>query len=150
GILHNLKSPYLLGIAAYMLLYSTTSTFLYFQQVNIAAGAFSDRTARTAFFAKIDLVVNILTILAQLFLTGRLLKWLGVGVTLAILPALSVAGFVSLGAAPSLWLLVSFLIFRRAGNFAFARPARETLFTVLNREDKYKAKNFTDTFVYRV
>src|SRR5713226_4065740 len=97
GRLHNLRSPYLLGICAYMLLYSITSTVLYFQQVGIAASAFTNRPARTAFFAQIDLLVNVLTILCQAFLTGRLLKWLGVGVTLAILPALSVLGFTAMG-----------------------------------------------------
>jgi AAA family ATP:ADP antiporter len=150
GIVHNFKSPYLLGISAYMLLYSITSTLLYFQQIAIAAGAFTDRAARTAFFAKIDLAVNILTIIAQAFVTGRLLKWLGVGMTLAILPALSVIGFLGMGIAPALTLLVVFLTLRRAGNYAFARPARETLFTVISREDKYKAKNFIDTVVYRI
>ena len=85
----------------------------------------------------------------QAFLTGRLLKWFGVGVTLAILPALSVIGFTAMGVWPTLALLVIFLTLRRAGNFAIARPARETLFTVISREDKYKAKNFIDTVVYR-
>ncbi len=150
GIVHNFKSPYLLGISTYMLLYSITSTLLYFQQIAIATSAFTDRAARTAFFAKIDLAVNILTVIAQAFVTGRLLKWLGVGITLAILPALSVIGFTGMGIAPTLVLLVVFLTVRRAGNYAFARPARETLFTVINREDKYKAKNFIDTVVYRV
>jgi len=149
GIVHNFRSPYLLGISMYMFLYSITSTLLYFQQVGIASSSFSDRLARTAFFAKIDLAVNILTILVQLFITGRLLKWLGVGVTLAILPALSVLGFLSVGVVPTLAVLVMFLTLRRATNFALARPARETLFTVVSREDKYKAKNFIDTIVYR-
>jgi AAA family ATP:ADP antiporter len=149
GIVHNVKSPYLLGICAYMFLYAATSTLLYFQQVDIAAHAFADRAVRTAFFAKIDLVVNVLTIVVQAFLTGRLLKWLGVGVTLALLPAMSVIGFAALGVAPTLVLLVVFLTLRRATNFALARPARETLFTVVSREDKYKAKNLIDTLVYR-
>ena len=149
GIVHNLRSPYLLGICAYMLLYSITSTVLYFQQVGIAASAFTDRSARTAFFAEIDLLVNVLSVLTQAFLTGRLLKWLGVGVTLAILPALSIVGFTAMGVAPTLALLVIFLTLRRSGNIAIARPARETLFTVISREDKYKAKNFIDTVVYR-
>ena len=149
GIVHNVRSPYLLGISTYMLLYTLTSTFLYFQQVGIAAAAYPDPSARTAFFAQIDLLVNVLTVLVQVFLTGRLLKWLGVGVTLAILPALSVVGFTAMGAGPTPALLVIFLTLRRAGNFAIARPARETLFTVVSREDKYKAKNFIDTVVYR-
>ncbi|HEY6189286.1 MAG TPA: MFS transporter [Pyrinomonadaceae bacterium] len=149
GIVHDLRSPYLLGICAYMLLYAITSTLLYFQQASIASSAFADRSARTAFFAQIDLLVNILTIFIQAFLTGRLLKWLGVGVTLALLPALSVIGFTGMGIFPALSLLVIFLTLRRAGNFAIARPAREVLFTVVSREDKYKAKSFIDTFIYR-
>ena len=149
GLIHNINSPYLLGISAYMLLYALTSTLLYFQQVGIATSAFTDRGARTAFFAQVDLLVNILTILLQAFVTGRLLKWLGVGITLAILPGLTVLGFAAMGIKPVLALLVIFLTVRRAGNFAIARPARETLFTVISREDKYKAKNFIDTVVYR-
>jgi AAA family ATP:ADP antiporter len=149
GVWHDLRSPYLLGICAYMLLYAITSTLLYFQQVGIATSAFTDRGARTAFFAQIDLLVNVLTIFVQAFLTGRLLKWLGVGVTLALLPALSVVGFTAMGIVPTLTLLVIFLTLRRAGNFAVARPAREVLFTVVSREDKYKAKSFIDTFIYR-
>jgi AAA family ATP:ADP antiporter len=149
GVVHNFKSPYLLGISAYMLLYALTSTLLYFQQVGIAAKAFTDRGARTAFFAEVDLLVNVLTILFQAFVTGRLLKWLGVGVTLAILPAMSVLGFLTVGVKPTLAILIIFLVVRRASNFALARPARETLFTVVSREDKYKAKNFIDTVVYR-
>lgn len=149
GVVHDLRSPYLLGICAYMLLYAITSTLLYFQQVSIAASAFADRGARTAFFAQIDLLVNILTLVVQAFLTGRLLKWLGVGVTLALLPAMSVVGFTAIGIMPTLALLVIFLTLRRAGNFAVARPAREVLFTVVSREDKYKAKSFIDTFIYR-
>ena len=150
GLIHNIRSPYLLGISAYMLLYAITSTLLYFQQVGIAASVFTDRGARTAFFARIDLYVNILTIVLQAFVTGRLLKWFGVGVTLAILPALTILGFTTMGIKPMLAVLVIFLTLRRAGNFAIARPARETLFTVISREDKYKAKNFIDTVVYRV
>jgi ATP:ADP antiporter, AAA family len=149
GIVHDLRSPYLLGICAYMLIYAVTSTLLYFQQAGIVAGAFTDRAARTAFLAQIDLLVNVLTILVQLFLTGRLLKRLGVGITLAMLPALSVIGFTGMGMVPTLSVLVVFLVLRRAGNFALARPAREVLFTVVSREDKYKAKSFIDTFIYR-
>lgn len=150
GLVHNLKSPYLMAISSYMFLYAITSTLLYFQQIGVAAAAFTDRAARTAFFAKIDLAVNVLTIVAQILITGKLLKWLGVGITLAIVPALSVIGFLGIGFAPTLTLLVLFLTLRKASNYAFARPARETLFTVISREDKYKSKNFIDTVVYRV
>jgi AAA family ATP:ADP antiporter len=149
GISHVVRSPYLLGICAFMLLHAITSTIVYFQQADITGHQFHDRAARTAFFAHVDLSVNVLTIIVQIFLTGRLLKWLGVGMTLAFLPVLSTIGFVAMAMAPALTLLALFQTLRRAGNFAVTRPAREVLFTVLRREDKYKAKSFIDTFVYR-
>ena len=132
-----------------MLLHAITSTLVYFQQADITAHQFHDRAARTAFFAWVDLSVNALTIGIQIFLTGRLLKWLGVGMTLALLPVISLIGFLWMGITPVLSLLVVFQTLRRAGNYAVSRPAREVLFTVLLREDKYKAKSFMDTFVYR-
>jgi AAA family ATP:ADP antiporter len=149
GISHAFRSPYLLGICAFMLLHAITSTLVYFQQADITAHQFHDRAARTAFFAWVDLSVNALTIVIQIFLTGRLLKWLGVGMTLALLPVISLIGFLWIGFAPVLSFLVVFQTVRRAGNYAVSRPAREVLFTVLRREDKYKAKSFMDTFVYR-
>jgi ATP:ADP antiporter, AAA family len=102
GISHEFRSPYLLGISGYMLLYSVTSTVLYFQQAELAAHHFSTSTTRTAFFAQLDLAVNVLTIIIQCFLTGRLVRWLGVGVTLALPSAISVAGFAMLGFLPVL------------------------------------------------
>ncbi len=149
GISHVVRSPYLLGICAFMLFHSITGTLVYFQQADITGHQFHDRAVRTAFFAQLDLAVNTLTILGQLFVTGRLLKWVGVGVTLAFLPILSTLGFLGMGFVPVLGLLAVFQVLRRAGNFAVTRPAREVLFTVLRREDKYKAKSFIDTFVYR-
>ena len=151
GIRHVARSPYLLGIAALMLLFTIASTFLYFQQAAIVARVFEgDRPARTQLFAGIDLAVNVLTLVTQVFLTGHLLRWLGVGLSLAFLPLMSLIGFGILGSAPTLAVLVVFQVLRRAGTFAIQRPAREVLYTVLARTDKYKAKNFNDTFVYRV
>lgn len=149
GMSHTLRSPYLLGIAAFILLYSLTSTFLYFQQAELARAYFSGRTERTAFFAQIDIWVNALTLFCQLFLTAQLSKKWGVAVVLCILPALSAVGFAALAAAPVLGVLVAVQVARRVGNFAFARPMREWLFTRLPHEDRYKAKNFIDTAVYR-
>jgi ATP:ADP antiporter, AAA family len=149
GIRGALRSPYLLGICGFMLLHAVTATLVYFQQADITARQFSDRAARTAFFAQLDIWVNVLTIVAQIFLAGRLLKWLGVGLTLAILPAVSLVGFLAVGTMPGLGLLAIFQVARRAMNYAVSRPAREVLFTVLSREDKYKAKSLIDTFVYR-
>jgi ATP:ADP antiporter, AAA family len=150
GVTHALKSPYLINVSVYILLFTITSTFLYFQQAEIARQSFADRGARTAFFARIDLWVNILTLGAQLFLTHRLLRGIGVAFTLAILPALSILGFGTLASMPTIAVLVAYQVLRRAGNFAFARPTREVLFTVVPREDKYKAKSFIDTVVYRL
>ncbi len=151
GIRHVARSPYLLGIAALMLLFTITSTFLYFQQAAIVARVFEgDPQARTRLFASIDLAVNVLTLATQVFLTGRMLRWLGVAVSLAFLPLMSLIGFGILGSAPVMAVVVVFQVLRRAGNFAIQRPAREVLYTVLARTDKYKAKNFNDTFVYRV
>jgi len=149
GITHVVRSPYLLGICGFILLHAITATLIYFQQADITAHQFSDRAARTAFFANLDRSVNTLTILVQIFLTGRLLKWLGVGMTLAMLPLLSMIGFIGMGLMPILGLLAVFQVLRRAADYAMARPAREVLYTVLRREDKYKAKSFIDTFVYR-
>lgn len=149
GITNLLRSPYLLGVAGFMLLFTVTSTYLYFQQAEIIEVAFADRAARTALFARIDLGVNLLTIVTQVFLTGRILRIFGVGVTLSLLPVVSLAGFALLGFHPTLAVLVGFQILRRACDFALSRPARELLFTVVGREDKYKAKSFIDTFVFR-
>jgi AAA family ATP:ADP antiporter len=150
GLVNALKSPYLLNICLYMLLYTVLSTFLYFQQAEIVDRTFADRGARTAFFARIDLLINALTLAGQLFITGQLLKRAGVALTLTFVPALTAVGFLVLGIMPTAAVVVGFTVLRRAGNFAFARPSREVLFTVVSREDKYKTKNFIDTVVYRL
>ena len=149
GIRRVLASPYLLGIGAFMLLFTIGSTFLYNIQADIISRTFATSAERTSVFAQIDLSVNVLTLFTQLFLTGRILKWLGVRLALGILPVISILGFLALGAAPVFAVFVVFQILRRAGNFALAVPTREVLYTVLPRRDKYKAKNFNDLFVYR-
>jgi len=149
GLTHTFKSRYLLNISLYILLFAITSTLLYFQQAAIVDHSFADRWARTAFFAQVDLTVNVLTLGIQLFLTGRLLRVLGVALTLIILPCLSVLGFVALALVPTIATIGMFQVLRRAGNFGVARPTREVLFTIIPREDKYKAKSFIDTVVYR-
>lgn len=149
GITRTFRSPYLLGLAGFILLYTVTSTILYFQQATIAEQNFADGAARTAFFANIDLWVNALTLVGQLWLTGRAMGRLGVLATLSALPLFSLAGFAALAAAPTVAVFVVVQVARRVSNFAFARPAREVLFTAVPREDRYKAKNFIDTVVYR-
>jgi ATP:ADP antiporter, AAA family len=144
-----LRSRYLLGICLFMALASVLGTFVYFQQAHIARLAYSDPGDRTAFFAMIDLAVNALTITTQLFITARLVTYLGLPRMLPILPALTLAGFALLAVAPVAAVLVGFQVARRAGQYAITGPAREMLFTVVTREEKYKAKNFIDTVVYR-
>jgi AAA family ATP:ADP antiporter len=150
GISHALGSPYLLNVGGFLLLYAITSTFLYLQQASIVHDSFADRGAQTQFFATIDLSVNMLTLVVQLFLTGRIILLLGVSLSLAILPALTMIGFGALALAPSLGVIAVFQVLRRAGDYAIARPTREVLFTVLPREDRYKSKGFIDTVVYRL
>lgn len=144
-----LSSPYLLGICLLMLFLTTLATFLYFQQAQIIRDNFSDPSQRTTVFAVMDLAVNALTILFQLFLTGRLVKRIGLPWTLALVPLLLGLGFLALGFAPVLAVLVVVQVLRRAGNYAIMRPAREMLYSVLSKEEKYKAKNLIDTAVYR-
>ncbi|MCK5650720.1 MAG: MFS transporter, partial [Gemmatimonadetes bacterium] len=138
-----------LGIILFMLLFTLTSTSMYFQQADIVSRHFQDPGSRTAFFARIDLLVNLLTVFTQAFLTGRIIRWFGLGVALAILPLVTALGFGILGAVPTLGVLMVVQTLRRGWNYGLMKPAMEALFTVIPREDKYKAKNFIDTFVYR-
>jgi len=149
GVAGILRSPYLLGIVAYVLLYTVLFGFVYLELARLVAAAYLESAQRTALFARVDLAVNALTLLGQLFLVSRLVEKLGVGVALALLPALGLAGFAVIGLAPVLAVLIAFQILRRAADYAIARPAREMLFTVLTREEKYKSKNFIDTVVFR-
>jgi ATP:ADP antiporter, AAA family len=145
---HVCRSPYLFALALFIFIYTLTNTWANFQQVELTQ-ALTSKAARTAYFGKLDFSVNALTVLIQVCLTSRLLKWFGVGFTLVLMPALSGLGFLAIGYAPILAVLAVFQVVRRATGFALLRPAREILFTVLKREDKYKAKSFIDTFGYR-
>jgi AAA family ATP:ADP antiporter len=149
GFTHILKSPYLLGICAFMLFYVFGSTVLYFAQSDLVGKLYVDRTARTAILARLELITQIVTVVTQMFLTGRIIRWLGLALALAILPVLSVIGFGIFGAIISFQALAVFIVLRRATNFAIMNPAMEVLFTVVTREDRYKAKNVIETFVYR-
>ena len=142
-------SRYLQGICLLILLYSCASTFLYFTQAHIVAADIADSEQRTRLFALIDLAVNVLTVGAQLFATNRIAERFGLSTTLALIPALLTAGFMLLGIAPVLAVLVVVQVLRRAGNYAVMKPAREMLFTVLSPAQKYKGKNLVDTLVYR-
>jgi AAA family ATP:ADP antiporter len=149
GIVLTLRSPYLLAVGGYLFLYSLSSTFVYFEQANLVAAFTLERTTRVVLFARIDFWVNLVSLATQLFFTGRVIKRLGTGLTLATLPLATALGFFALGLAPVLPVLVVFQVVRRASNYALAKPARETLFAILDRNGRYKAKNFLDTFVRR-
>jgi len=143
------RSPYLMGIAGYILLMTYCSTVLYFMQADLVRAALADRAARTALFAQIDLWSNVCTIVLQVWLAARAIRWLGVGATLAALPIVSAAGFLWLGATPQLAALIALQVAYRALRYGLAKPTREVLFTVLAREEKYKSKAFLDAAIYR-
>lgn len=143
------SSRYLLGIATFIALMTFASTILYFQQANLLGEAIADRGERRAFLANMDLASNALTILLQVYLAARIIRWVGVGITLAIVPIAAAIGFVALTLTPTLAVLVVVQVAYRAGRYGLTRPAREVLFTVLSREEKYKSKAFLDAAVYR-
>ena len=150
GIRRVARSRYLLGLAALILLFAVVSTFLYFHLLAIVEDVMAgDDEGQTRLFAMMEIAVQSLTLVTQIFLTGRILRWLGLGLSLAILPLVSIVGFGILALSPVLLVVALFQVLRRAANFAIQRPAREVLYTVVERTDKYKAKNFNDTFVYR-
>lgn len=144
-----LRSPYLLGIAAFVLLLASVTTFLYFEQARLVEEAFPDPTDQTRVFGIIDTIVQTLAILSQLFLTGRIARTLGLGVLLVAVPLVVAGGFLWLAFAPTFAVFAVVMVVRRAGEYAFVRPGREMLYTVVPAEAKYKAKNFNDTVVYR-
>ena len=149
GIVLLLRSPYLAGIALWVSLLSVAATFLYFQQASIVAAASDDPAVRTRMFASVDLAVGTLTLIVQCFATGKLIARFGIGAALAFLPFVFAAGFAVLAAAPMLAVVIGFQALQRSASFAISNPAREVLFTVVEREEKYKAKNVIDVVAVR-
>jgi len=143
------RSPYLIAISVFILLLTAATTFLYFEQARIVQATFPDRTRQTQVFAAIDVLVQTLTILIQIFFTGRLARRLGVTALLVGVPLLMMAGFGMLALAATFPVLAFVMIVRRVGEYALIRPGREMLFTSVDTETKYKAKNAIDTVVYR-
>ncbi len=144
-----IRSPYLIGVGAWISLLSFCATIVYFEQANIISAAVHDRDTQTRIFAGIDLAVNLLSLATQLFITGQVLKRFGTGVAAGALPAVYVVGFAALFVAPTLAVVVTLQVVQRWMNFAIANPARQVFFTVLEREEKYKAKNLIDVVIYR-
>ena len=149
GILLALRSPYLLGVMLWVSLLSVIATFLYFQQASIVAAYSDDPAVRTRIFATVDLVVGLLTLALQGFATGKLIERFGVGPAFAFLPVVFALGFGALAALPTLAVVVAFTALQRTANFAISNPAREVMFTVVARDEKYKAKNVIDVVAVR-
>jgi AAA family ATP:ADP antiporter len=145
-----LKSPYLLGIAAFVILLAAANTFLYFEQLRLVEATFADTGDRTKVFAKLDGTVQALTIVCQLFFTARIAQRLGVTALLAVVPIVMVFGFGLLAATGTLSVLIVVFVIRRVGEYAFIRPGREILFSRVDNETKYKAKSLIDVPVYRL
>jgi AAA family ATP:ADP antiporter len=143
------RSPYLFRIALWILFANLISTLFYLEQARIVGESLMERTQRVQLFARLDLAVSIATILAQVFVTPRVLTRLGIAVAIASLPAFALIGLVSLALSPTLVVIVTILAVERALAFAIANPAVKVLYTVLEPEEKYKAQNFNDTVVFR-
>ena len=143
------RSPYLLAIGAYVLILAVMATFVYFTRLQMVAALGTSLDMRTATFARIDMLTQVATLLLQAIVTGHLMKRLGVSLTLALLPITAALGFIGLALVGSVAALIAFEATFRAVQRGIMRPARETLFTIVPRADRYKAKAFIDTFVYR-
>ena len=143
------RSPYLFRIALWILVANLVSTLFYLEQARIVGETLTDRTQRVQLFARLDLAVSIATILAQVFLTARVLERFGLTAAIATLPAFAALGLVGLALSPTLAVIVSILATERALAFAISNPAMKVLYTVLEPEQKYKAQNFNDTVVFR-
>jgi AAA family ATP:ADP antiporter len=149
GVTAILKSPYIMGIAAFVFFISTVNTLLYFEQLRLVEVNYPDITDRTRIFARFDWIVQTLTVLSQIFLTGRIARKFGVVALVTAVPLVMVGGFLALAATGTLGVLAVVWIGRRAMEYAFVRPGREMLWSPLDKETKYKAKNTVDVPVYR-
>ena len=143
------RSPYLLAIAAYVVIIAVMATFVYFTRLQMVAALGTNLDMRTAMFARIDMITQVATLVLQAIVTGHLMKRLGVSLTLAVLPITAALGFIGLAIIGSVAALIAFEATFRAVQRGIMRPARETLFTVVPRADRYKSKAFIDTFVFR-
>ena len=141
------SNPYLLAIGLFIFLYTGISSFVYFELKNLLSDL--SRAERTAIWAQMDLAVNVLSIAVGLFATGRIVGKFGMPVTIALIPVLICAGLIIVAISPFLGAVVALQVIRRAGNYAVTRPAREVLFTRVDREARFKAKPVIDIVAYR-
>ena len=149
GLKTAVSTPYFLGISVYVLIAAIFATYLYFTQLQIVAGMAEGVDQQTTIFANVNLYTQIATLILQLLVAGHIMRWVGVPIALVLLPVTTALGFLGLAVTASFATIVLAQAAYNSVQRAIMRPARETLFTVVNREDKYKAKAFIDTFVYR-
>lgn len=149
GVHEVLRSPYLRGIALFMVLLASVSTFLYVEQARIIELRFPTRDAQTRAFGSLDAAVQVLSLLLQVFVTGRLARHVGLWALLVTVPVITVCGFLWLAYAPGFAVLAIVMVVRRAGEYGLVRPGREMLYGAVSDAAKYRAKNFNDTAVYR-
>ncbi len=149
GIRLTMSSPYLLGICGYLAFLTVTATFLYLEQTRLVSEYLDQPEARTRLFSSLDFTTGLLTWLTQIFVTKRVISRFGLVAPLLFLPVISLIGFLGIALWPTLAVYVVFSVLRRVGEYALSKPAREVLFTVVSREEKYKAKNFIDTAISR-
>jgi ATP:ADP antiporter, AAA family len=149
AFVQTVRSPYLLGIALFVLLMTWVSTFLYLQQQAFVAKVFSSADQRTSFFSAVDFWVQALSLFIQALLFARLFSWAGLRALLAFVPAAMTCAYALYALVPTFMVVVVVYALRRVLDYGITRPCRDTLFTLVSREEKYKAKSFIDTFVYR-
>jgi ATP:ADP antiporter, AAA family len=143
------RSPFLIGVALFVLLLTSANTILYIEQNRVVGTFVASPDARTALFGKIDFGVQLAALLGQMFLFGPLMRRLGFSIMLAASPILAIGAFLALWISPSLSVIVAAMVVRRVSEYAFAKPSRDMLFTGVSRSEKYRAKSVLDTFVYR-
>ncbi|MDO5972133.1 MFS transporter [Flavivirga aquimarina] len=149
SIKKGMKSKYLQSIILFMIFYTAISTFLYFEQAHIVENSITESSRRLLYFSKVDLITNTLTVFSQVFITSSVIKKYGLKITLFLVPFLIAIGFAFLSINPSVLVIGTLIIVHRAGNFSLLKPSKEILFTVCNKEEKYRVKNFIDTIIYR-
>lgn len=143
------RDSYLLRIAVYVLIANLLSTFFYLEQSRLAGETILDATARVQFFAERDLITSILSVLVQVFITGRIMARLGIGVAASVLPAITIAGLAVYAAVPELHVVAAIMVAERVAAFALSNPATKVLYTAVDADERYKGQSFIDTVVFR-
>ncbi len=149
GVRQVLTSPFLAAIATGGAFASLMGTVLYIYMAQLVSEAFSTTDQQTQVFALLDALTNALALIGQLIIVKQVVRRFGIGVSLAILPIVSIIGFALLAANPVFIVIAVLQVARRSLTFGLAKPTSDMLYTVVSPEEKYKAKNFIETALYR-